>query len=175
MASLSERIRKSCVAKRRAKLDFGFPSTSLHSNYPDSMAESPRIPQYSLDSPTAPELLEGYQPEHSTFQNSEPLQPDTYEGAVSPQLNQVQERLPTPPPAIPTPAPPPPVASTSSSNSTSRPPSAQPRSRNGPLVTPKRDLPVPDQIPGVLVNDTERHWQLRYHLADLCGIKGTAR
>jgi hypothetical protein len=42
-------------------------------------------------------------------------------------------------------------------------------------VTPKRDLPVPERIPGVLVEDPERHWNLRYHLADLCGIKGTAR
>ncbi|GAA5981407.1 hypothetical protein JCM5350_004050 [Sporobolomyces pararoseus] len=138
------------------------------------MAESPRIPQYTLDSPTAPELLEGPQPEHSTFSSSEPQQYQLYEGAVSPQLQQVQQRLPTPPPASSNP-PVPPVASTSSSNPASRPSSAPPRPRNGPLVTPKRDLPVPDTIPGVLVNDTERHWQLRYHLADLCGIKGTAR
>ncbi|GAA5914282.1 mRNA guanylyltransferase [Sporobolomyces salmoneus] len=137
------------------------------------MAESPLIPQYSLDSPTAPELDPNYisPSEHSTFPPSSSSTAPAYSGAVSPTLPSAPVRVPTPPASIQ------PVAS---SSSTSKPPplpqpTPTPRPRNGPLLTPKRDLPVPEQIPGVLVNDTERHWQLRYHLADLCGIKGTAR
>ncbi|GAA6010437.1 hypothetical protein JCM11491_006938 [Sporobolomyces phaffii] len=139
------------------------------------MAESPLIPQYSLDSPTAPELLQPDQLEHSTSRTPEPHQPGAYDGAVSPQLAQVPTRLPTPPPAVPARPVAPVASSASSSRPASQPPAAAPRSRNGPLVTPKRDLPVPDSIPGLLVQDPERHWNLRYHLADLCGIRGTAR
>ncbi|GAA5969909.1 hypothetical protein JCM11641_008081 [Rhodosporidiobolus odoratus] len=43
------------------------------------------------------------------------------------------------------------------------------------LHPPKRDLPVPQIIPGELVLDTEKHWALRRHLADLCNSGGTAR
>ncbi|GJN87483.1 hypothetical protein Rhopal_000432-T1 [Rhodotorula paludigena] len=45
---------------------------------------------------------------------------------------------------------------------------------NPALHPPKRDLPVPDRIPGEPVLDGEKHWNLRKHLADLCGTGGTA-
>jgi len=108
--------------------------------------------QYSLESPTAPEISSSFEPHLSNPPSPIPPPPSTSTHTYSPQ----------PPPTAP-------VASTSQLQQPT------PRQRNGPLLTPKRDLPVPDQIPGVLVEDTERHWQLRYHLAELCGIRGTAR
>ncbi|GAA6059337.1 hypothetical protein JCM10212_005917 [Sporobolomyces blumeae] len=155
------------------------------------MAESPLIPQYSLESPTAPELSGDYESGRgSTPQPDAPraLEQEEPSGLVSPEIPALPEEgqldvqplealepAPVPyeaPVPVPTPAP------TSSSTSTSRPPSqppvAPPPDRRGPLLTPKRDLPVPDRIPGVLVEDPEKHWQLRGHLADLCRT-GTAR
>ncbi|GAA5884427.1 hypothetical protein JCM16303_005075 [Sporobolomyces ruberrimus] len=141
------------------------------------MAESPLIPQYSLESPTAPELSYLDQPEPSS-RTPEPSAAPSYSGAASPQLAQSRQRSPTPPHTVPVPPPahaaPIPSTSSSSRNPSLPVPTSGP-ARNGPLLTPKRDLPVPDRIPGVLVEDPERHWQLRYHLAELCGIRGTAR
>ncbi|TNY24468.1 mRNA capping enzyme, catalytic domain-containing protein [Rhodotorula diobovata] len=46
---------------------------------------------------------------------------------------------------------------------------------NPALHPPKRDLPVPDRIPGEPVLDGDKHWTLKKHLAELCGTHGTAR
>lgn len=101
--------------------------------------------------------------------------------------------------ADPSPAPPPPPASASRPPSLPPKPSAaqpppshplpprpaapHPESKHLPdglaynpaLHPPKRDLPVPDRIPGEPVLDGDKHWTLKKHLAELCGTHGTAR
>ncbi|TKA57414.1 hypothetical protein B0A53_00643 [Rhodotorula sp. CCFEE 5036] len=48
---------------------------------------------------------------------------------------------------------------------------------NPALHPPKRELPVPDGLPGDRVADVdpEKYWTLRGHLNELCGIGGTSR
>lgn len=48
---------------------------------------------------------------------------------------------------------------------------------NPALHPPKRELPVPDGLPGDRVADLdpEKYWTLRGHLNELCGIGGTSR
>lgn len=48
---------------------------------------------------------------------------------------------------------------------------------NPALHPPKRELPVPDGLPGDRVADIdpEKYWTLRGHLNELCGIGGTSR
>ncbi|GAA5946212.1 hypothetical protein JCM10213_001642 [Rhodosporidiobolus nylandii] len=92
------------------------------------------------------------------------------------------QAVPVPRPAAPVPAPPapvpapPPPASNNSRSSSQQPLVAGTNLRYNPaLHPPKRDLPVPSVLPGEVVNDPEKHWSLRRHLADLCGTGGTAR
>ncbi|GAA5843155.1 hypothetical protein JCM11251_003947 [Rhodosporidiobolus azoricus] len=114
-------------------------------------------------------------------------------GLVSPRLpaeenekgEDGEEQQPAPPPP-----PPPPPASLPARPSPAPPPSShQPHpTSHQPLIPgtqlrynpalhpPKREnLPVPSEIPGEKVVDTEKYWNLRRHLADLCGTGGTAR
>ncbi|GAA5884757.1 hypothetical protein JCM6882_005380 [Rhodosporidiobolus microsporus] len=95
-----------------------------------------------------------------------------------------QAQLPPPPASLPPrPSPAPPLQS----SSRPPPPSHAQQQQEQPLIRgtqlrynpalhpPKRELPVPTQIPGEQVQDGEKYWSLRRHLADLCGTGGTAR
>lgn len=78
----------------------------------------------------------------------------------------------------------PPRPSTSSSATNPTPTPTPSGSRLPPGMTynpalhpPKRELPVPDGLPGDRVADIdpEKYWTLRGHLNELCGIGGTSR
>ncbi|GAA5946865.1 hypothetical protein JCM1841_001201, partial [Sporobolomyces salmonicolor] len=152
------------------------------------MAESPNLPTtYNYDSPTAPEL--SYEPllEAPTLGSSSaadhdhpPQQNEGQEqsGAVSPRVQPpVAEddytiQPPAPAAALPLPS----ASSVAAARPSSQPPPSAPgRATHLHLHPPKKNFPVPERIPGELVQDPEKHWQLRGHLARLCGIKGTAR
>ncbi|GAA5970846.1 hypothetical protein JCM21900_000296 [Sporobolomyces salmonicolor] len=152
------------------------------------MAESPNLPTtYNYDSPTAPEL--SYEPLHEapTLSRSSaadhdhpPQQNEGQEqsGAVSPRVQPpVTEddytlQPPAPAAALPLPS----ASSVAAARPSSQPPPSAPgRATHLHLHPPKKNFPVPERIPGELVQDPEKHWQLRGHLARLCGIKGTAR
>ncbi|GAA5898464.1 hypothetical protein JCM5296_000440 [Sporobolomyces johnsonii] len=148
------------------------------------MAESPNLPAtYSYDSPTAPEL--SYEPvlEPATLSYSSAADHDQGQeqsGAISPRVQQsVAEDDYTLQPPAPAAAFPLPAASSvvapSRPSSHPPPPSAPGKATQLHLHPPKKNLPVPERIPGELVQDPEKHWQLRGHLAQLCGIRGTAR
>ncbi|GAA5935992.1 mRNA guanylyltransferase [Sporobolomyces koalae] len=133
------------------------------------MAHSPRIPRYTLDSPTAPELEHTFENRSSSHPLSRPVSSHSHSEPGSGPTRGIVESHGAPVRAA--------INSgngTAATSNASR--STSPRStRNGPLLQPKRDLPVPDRIPGTLVEDPEKHWHLRGHLAKLCGIRGTAR
>ncbi|GAA5899943.1 hypothetical protein JCM8208_005548 [Rhodotorula glutinis] len=162
------------------------------------MAESPNVPnEYpdddGFDHGSAALLAGGQSPFDQPYGD----------GALSPRIHADQDDddgilnspQPPDPPAMPSPQPPPPTTSApppSLPPKPSQPPAhllpqrpAQPppQARNLPdglvynpaLHPPKRDLPVPDRIPGEPVLDGDKHWNLRKHLSDLCGTHGTAR
>jgi len=163
------------------------------------MAESPNVPhQYPDDDPLGHDSGSHLAPHLSPF---DALQGD---GPLSPNIHAAQDDddgtytsdpqpdTPAEPPAQPPPptssAPPlslPPKPSQPPANPLPQRPAAQPhpQSRHLPdglvynpaLHPPKRDLPVPDRIPGEPVLDGDKHWNLKKHLSDLCGTHGTAR
>lgn len=161
------------------------PSTSLTSTPPPTMAESPNVPgEYAYDGVVSPfsgyPTLEddGSNPaEGSGGDEDDRASSNASGGLLSPAaqaspFSEPDYTAPPPPAASLPPPPPPPSVPTT--------PVEQPfipgtTIRRNPALHPtKRDLPVPTVIPGELVQDPEKHWNLRRHLADLCGT-GTAR
>ncbi|BGP01351.1 Dcp1p-Dcp2p decapping enzyme complex alpha subunit [Rhodotorula toruloides] len=152
------------------------------------MAESPKLPaSYAYQDEPEPDShftlpATSYPPEHPQPDEANSAGDTNGSGLVSPRVQPADEPQPqpdsfslpatAPPPPSHTPHHPPPPSSSSSSH---LPPGL---SYNPALHPPKREgLPVPDHLPGDLVIqvDPEKHWTLRRHLGDLCGIGGTAR
>ncbi|GAA6031695.1 hypothetical protein JCM8097_001939 [Rhodosporidiobolus ruineniae] len=155
------------------------------------MAESPNVPTEYGDSPDASLVADLPVLDDAAAPFAEEGA-EVYDGLESPLL-----QADSPDPSLPLPVPPPPAgAPTAPPSLPSRPPSSHPppppshlsRQPSQPPVVagtqlpynpalhpPKRELPVPAQIPGELVQDPEKHWSLRRHLADLCGTGGTAK
>ncbi|BGP30683.1 Dcp1p-Dcp2p decapping enzyme complex alpha subunit [Rhodotorula toruloides] len=148
------------------------------------MAESPKLPaSYAYEDEDEPDShFTSYPPEHPQPDEANPAGDTNGSGLISPQVQPADEPHPqsnsfslpaaAPPPLSQTPHHTPPSSSSSSSH---LPPGL---SYNPALHPPKREgLPVPDHLPGDLVIqvDPEKHWTLRRHLGELCGIGGTAR
>ncbi|BGP38679.1 Dcp1p-Dcp2p decapping enzyme complex alpha subunit [Rhodotorula kratochvilovae] len=166
------------------------------------MAESPNVPQeYAYDDQDDPAFAS--YPDPAAEDDLAPFDPLQGDGLVSPLIQPQDDDddglLHSPPkPDLATELLPPPAASAPAAPPPSLPPKpAQPLGQplpartapaphpptqlpnglvyNPALHPPKRELPVPDRIPGEPVLDGDKHWNLKKHLSDLCGTQGTAR